>query len=416
MAVRDEEHRLFSSNHLSDLLNARITNALASVGKTDANELLQRPPNRTVDSLFEQFRILATRLKTDEMTGEVGEDVVDVRGDFRRAIVDNGHPVNVPAARIEYQIPFTGPNIFDFRPSRFTLHPPRGQILSNVLVVSSLIPSDVLTEQRQPCVDSLRREISKIEEYLSWIATDLEAWEPELRGAIARSVERRRAELLAMRDTEAMLGVPIVRDEALANTYSVPVPQRRPPPRPRRQRTYGTFKPEPAISDEDFTSIVTDIGSVLAGFERFAITHERASEEQLRDQIVVFLNAIYGGGSAESFSKRGKTDIYLPWESSAVFLAECKWWAGERAFRDKCLPQLLDRYIVWRDTHTAVVLFIKNKDVSAVISKAVESIREHPRYVNDASQVDGFRTFILHQDGDEERQLRLALLTAAITP
>ena len=128
------------------------------------------------------------------------------------------------------------------------------------------------------------------------------------------------------------------------------------------------------------------------------------------------LNAIYGEASAESFSKRGKTDIYLPWENNAVFLAECKWWSGQKAFKDAALPQLLDRYIVWRDTHTAMVLFIKNRDASAVIPKAIESIKQHPRYVKEDAPIDRFRTFVLHQDGDEDRQLRLALLTAAIIP
>lgn len=70
----------------------------------------------------------------------------------------------------------------------------------------------------------------------------------------------------------------------------------------------------------------------------------------------------------------------MPYEDGqAVFLAECKWWTGEKAFAEKALPQLLDGYVVWRDTHAAMILFIRNKDASAVIDKGDRRDQEaHP--------------------------------------
>lgn len=412
----DRVEPLFSSQHLSELLDARMASALASVDAIDSNEILQRPPEQVIDELFHDYRVPSTKLDRDGRVGKLDETKVDVRGDFSRAIYDTSRPVLVPATRIEYRVPFIGPNLFGHRPNRYSLGPPRARIEGSNVVVSCSIPNDVLEKQRQPAIDELNREIDKIEEHLSWISNDLDKWEPQLRRAIESRVQKRRSDLLMMLDTASMLGVPIIRDDAVAKTLAVPVPRRRPAPRPQTGSAYESFTPEPSISEEDFEKIVTDIGSVLAGFERFPIAHANASEEHLRDQIVVSLNAIYGGGSAESFSKKGKTDIYLPWENNAVFLAECKWWHGQKKFRDEALPQLLNRYIVWRDTHTAIVLFIKNKDVSAIISKATNSIREHPRFVKDASSISSFPTFILHQDGDEDRWLKLALLTAAIIP
>ena len=414
MATSDSRRPLFSSEQLSNLLDSRVASARASVAKIAANEILQRPPERIADELFHDYTLEPARLDRERMVGKVNETEVDVRGDFRRAIHDYSRPTLVSATRIELRVPFVGSNLFGYRASRFTLAPPSARIEGSDVVVSRSIPNDVLEERRQAAINELSREIDKIEEHLLWIANDLESWESQLRDAIRGAVQRRRSDLLVMQDTESMLGVPIVRDGTVAKTLAVPVPERRPSPRPKTRGNYQEFMPEPGISEEDFENIVTDIGSVLAGFERLPIVHKDANEEHLRDQIVVSLNAIYGGGSAESFSKKGKTDIFLPWEDNAVFLAECKWWTGQKAFRDQALPQLLDRYVVWRDTHVAMILFIRNKDVSAVIAKSVESIREHPRYVTDATRVDRFETFVLHQDGDEDRQLRLALLTAAI--
>lgn len=238
--------------------------------------------------------------------------------------------------------------------------------------------------------------------------------EDSVETAIETAVTNRKSALLEMRNIETQLGVPIERDDAVAETYVVPVPKRRPPIQPIDRRTYEPFEPEPCISEEDFSNIITDIGKALAMFERLPVTHIEAREVRLRDQIIVQLHSIYGAGSAETFSKRGRTDIYLPWSDHAVFIAECKWWKGPKAFKDKVLPQLLDRYIVWRDTHAAIVLFIRNKNVSSVIDRAIELIKQHPRFVSDAPPIGEVKTFMLHKDGDEDRQLRLALLTAPI--
>ena len=140
-----------------------------------------------------------------------------------------------------------------------------------------------------------------------------------------------------------------------------------------------------------------------------------APEEHLRNEIITALQP-QGPATGESYSKRGKSDIYLPHAENAVFLAECKWWGGKKAFAEEALLQLLDRYVIWRDTHTAMILFIRNKNATTVINKAVDAIRSHPRFVAELERIGDVRTFRLHHDGDEARFLRLALLTAVIVP
>ena len=158
-----------------------------------------------------------------------------------------------------------------------------------------------------------------------------------------------------------------------------------------------------------------DILTTTRTFERLAVTYADMHEERLRDQILAMLHTVYGSATAETFSKRDKTDIYLPWEGDGpVFIAECKWWAGPKTFAEHDLPQMLDRYVVWRDTHTAMVLFIRNKDITAVIASAEKIIRDHPRCLRDASPIHGAPVFVLHKDGDRDREIKLALVTAAI--
>ena len=65
----------------------------------------------------------------------------------------------------------------------------------------------------------------------------------------------------------------------------------------------------------------------------------------------------------------------------------------------------LFRYLVWRDTKAAILLFIRNKDVTAVIAKAARKIEAHPNYKRRGlSQTDDRLDFIMHADDDAERE------------
>src|SRR4029077_3780088 len=70
--------------------------------------------------------------------------------------------------------------------------------------------------------------------------------------------------------------------------------------------------------------------------------------------------AYEGDAAGETFNFQSKTDILIRKDGKNVFIAECKFWKGEKAFGET-LDQLLS-YLSWRDTKTAVVLFNRNAD------------------------------------------------------
>ena len=415
MAIHIEGSVLFAQGWLSDALDNRAQQVRNAIFGINADELLHRPSDKVIFEILDKYRFPKVCLDRNRITAPpVVETSVD-RGNFRRDI-SNIRSANIPAARISLRIPYSGPSgLFQTMPDIHTSRHPHGHIDSdNSIVVSCLVTNDVLTEQSDEAIANLYGVIDNIEKWLGWINEQLDEWEIQLRAVIETAVTNRRSALLEMRNIEVQLGVPIERDDAVAETYAVPVLERRQAVKPVARRTYEPFEPEPCISEIGFGNIITDIGKVLAMFERLAVTHIEAKEERLRDQIIVQLHSIYDAGSAETFSKRGKTDIYLPWNGHAVFIAECKWWKGPKVFENEVLPQLLDRYIVWRDTHAAIILFIRNRNVSSVIDRAIGLIKQHPRFVADAPPIGEVKTFMLHKNGDEDRQLRLALLTAPI--
>lgn len=409
---------LFARGDLRPWLERRHRDALAEVGRVGADEVLTRPPEQIADEIIERYLVPEPRLDQDGMTGGVADERIDVSDDFMRAVYDRSTPTYIDGSRIAFRVPFAGlPEVLQMRAGTFGFNPPRAIVGNGYLTVFRDVAADVLERDREGVVASIRDEIAKINTYLGYSRKDIAEANERLRDGVRRAAEARRAKVLADRDTEAMLGVPLHRDQEVARTYRVQPVTRRYVTPARRTRPEEPFAPEPAITEDDFANIIGDIITTTRTFERLAVTYADMREERLRDQILAMLHTVYGSTTAETFSKRGKTDIYLPWEGGgSVFLAECKWWSGPKNFTEHDLPQLLDRYIVWRDTHAAMVLFIRNKDVTAVIASAEKIIRDHPRYLRDAAPLHGAPVFVLYKDGDHDREFELALVTAAIHP
>lgn len=131
--------------------------------------------------------------------------------------------------------------------------------------------------------------------------------------------------------------------------------------------------------DEGFTTIFDTIVGVTRAVERVPGTFSGMPEESLRYVLLVALDNQFGPSGDETFSRHGKTDTLITYEgdTTAVFIAECKWWRGateSRAGVDQILGCL-----VWRDTKAAVVLFIDRADVTSVIQKVEAVLTPHAR-------------------------------------
>lgn len=403
---------LFCSENLDSRLTKIERAAAAAVQNLSCEDILSKSPEDTLASVQDAYDRERTRLNRDTTRSRRTDTRIDVQRDFARG-GPYGYPVYVSGAKIELVTTFTGPDVFALRPRTFSTSTPWGYIKNNTIVVGCRIPLDVLEKERDGAAKEMKKSIDRIEAILQQIETDTDRWESQLHDRLRKEIDTRRKNCLAMQETSRLLGFPTEDDSV--DTYIVPIPRRQPKVRTASPRTREPARADPRISDEDFTSIIADIQRTLASFERLPQGRVDAPEEHLRNEIIAALQP-QGPATGESYSKRGKSDIYLPHAGNAVFLAECKWWRGKTAFAGEALPQLLDRYVTWRDTHTAMILFIRNKNATAVINEAVDAIGSHPRFVAELERIGDVRTFRLHHDGDEARFLRLALLTAVIVP
>lgn len=130
----------------------------------------------------------------------------------------------------------------------------------------------------------------------------------------------------------------------------------------------------------EYSKILECVHSIGQMFERLPSTYAGKDEESLRDHILVTLQGLVSGSATgESFNKRGKTDILVRNGGTNEFVGECKFWRGKAVYLDT-ISQLL-RYLSWRDTNTAVIIFVPNNDFSSVLEKVAEYTAEHPQYI-----------------------------------
>ena len=74
------------------------------------------------------------------------------------------------------------------------------------------------------------------------------------------------------------------------------------------------------------------------------------------------------------------------------------------------LDQLLG-YLVWRDTKAALLLLIRDANVTDVVGKALAAINSHPSHKRPGKiSTEERHDFVLHANGDTNREIRLAFL------
>ena len=103
-------------------------------------------------------------------------------------------------------------------------------------------------------------------------------------------------------------------------------------------------------------------------------------EEARRHVILDALNTRYrGAGAAEAFNFGGHTDIRVQHEGRNLFVAECKFWDGAVKFT-KTLDQLFG-YQAWRDTKLAILMFVRERDLTTIVERGKAALEEHSQFV-----------------------------------
>jgi hypothetical protein len=406
-----KQNHLFNSRELRVELAGRLQEIAQQVERWDADLVLSTPTPDLVASLIEDYGVEPLVLHEERMEQfPVQETKIDVSGDHNRAIFDRSRPFMMPGSVVTVAIPFDGhPALLTMQPSQHLIgQAPLGRIDGSEIVLT-YAAVDPTADQIRSFVNG---QLTLIRKLVAWVNDDIRTFSEQLPGQAEGLVERRRTHLQRDRGLEGALGIPVRRRSDAPRP--VPLVRKRLGLQ-RVKRPAGAdkkYQDEYAIDQAQYGEVIDIILGMGRAFERSPTTFAKLDEDQLRDHILLQLNGTFEGqAGGELFNGEGKTDILVRVEDRNVFIGECKIWHGERRFAD-AIDQLLG-YLVWRDTKSALVLFIREKDASAIIDKAEYVIRRHANFKRDgppSGDASSLRNVVMHQTGDAAREIEVALL------
>jgi hypothetical protein len=230
------------------------------------------------------------------------------------------------------------------------------------------------------------------------------SWNNDLRNIANSYFQFQKNKYQQENDFFAAINVKVNKDTA--SVFAAPTIKKKIIPQPIVSKD-KEFSSEPIMAKEMYNDVLKVIYDFGKGMERKPSIYQGKDEEGLRDQFLLILETRYEGttASGETFNREGKTDIILKYsgDGSNLFVAECKFWHGLSEFL-KAISQLFDRYLTWRDSKAAVLLFVTNKDFTNVLQTIMTEIKNHPYYVKEnGTRGETSFSYIFHLPQDENK-------------
>ena len=403
--MRDRQH-LFSHSDWASVEQYQLQQLRKEVNAVDADRLLNTAADDLARFFEAKFHIEVPVLSRDDIVVDQREAQIDVRYDPMRWIEDQSRPFYIAGTEVQVEIPFTGQSqVFEIRPTSYTLSPPSAEVKDSMLVVR--ISGTSLTPERVQ--QSITQTLGEIESHLSTLRSNAAGLNQQLFSQAKSIIESRKEKLLADRNLVGALGFKMKQRDGTQLTYAAPEVRRKLTPA-MPAASFTPYKPEPVLIPEDYEHILNVLDNMAHVMERSPSAFHGMDEEALRTHFLVQLNGHYEGqATGETFNYEGKTDILVRSDGKNIFIAECKFWSGAKKLSDT-LNQLLG-YSSWRDTKTAVIVFNRNRNFTHVLSAIPDATKSHPNFMRvlPGSTETCFRYCFAHRD-DPNRELLLTIL------
>jgi hypothetical protein len=394
-----QDDLLFFKANINALTDAQQRNMGGEIQGLDPDRLLNTPVDDLVAYFAQKYRIEVPTLHRDQA-------LLDEPRETYQEVNDYGRQIRIPSTLIKLTVPFDGDQDMCYvRPSTFDTAPPRAAVTSDGVVLELVIRS---SEQDQ-VKNTLNRALDDIERYLGWQRPTIEAFNANLAGQARQAIEARRARLLQDRNLVSGLGFAVKPRAGAPQTYAAPQARRKIEPKlPPASST--PFKPEPVLQEQHYQHILNVIDNMTVVMERSPTAFAEMGEEDIRQHYLVQLNGHFeGAATGETFNHQGKTDILIRVDGKNIFIAECKFWRGEKQFIET-VDQILS-YLSWRDTKAAIILFNRNKDFSQVLAKIKEAMaaRQHRKHGPKVESETRFR-YVFGNPSDHSREIILTVV------
>lgn len=408
---------LFNRSYLSEYTDKRLRQVLAGFQNMSEDEVLSRSTDDLVTELIGRAHLEPIIIGNEPKNGDVKEGVIDIQDPFGW---NGSRTVKQQVFNLSAVYEFSGDvDLFYYCPQTsiaFTTIQADIDVNRSCLTVhASLIAQDEMDSDAAR--KALKDEIDMIRKETGYVSTDVTEYNASLGAKIKPAIEQRKKRLQSRRNLAGALGFPLTKRQDAPRSVPIARKQLSVARMSATVKSRTPYTDEPALTNDQYEEVIGVIKSTILAMERTPSVVADKDEEGIRDFILVQLNGTFkGNATGETFVKTGKTDILVKVEDRHVFVGECKWWKGEKAF-SSAIDQLLG-YLPWRDEKAALLVFINQKDASAVIEKADKTIRAHSTFkrVGKTSTDPQFRrNFILGHPDDPEREITMAVLFAVFS-
>lgn len=290
----------------------------------------------------------------------------------------------------------------NYRPGTFNTCPPEAFVRKNGIDLQYICRDRDSTQIER----HFEATLTEIKDYIGWLQQDVALYRSDLRQRADTLVAVRMEKLIEARRAANATKFKMRRREGAEATFKLPEKKKRLRPTGYKS-TEGTIRTLELADYDDILRVVKNMTLVI---ERSPNAFKNMKEEDLRQHFLVQLNGQYeGDATGETFNFNGKTDIVIRVEGENVFISECKFWGGPVAFT-ATVDQILE-YATWRDTILALLIFNRNKDLSAVLQQIPSLLVSHANFVRMIPYEDetGFRCIVHHRD-DKQRHMMLTVL------
>ena len=382
------------NNHIQSLIDGKSEDYILNVNETEYT-----------NSLVDEYTVSPLNIDFENKSITGYEKQIPAEDFLPYFNVEEGHTYKKLA--VIYHLPYTGnESLLECYPSTriaFTTE----VFLDNQCLCFEVISLD---ENAEEIKGKAERILDDLKTQLGYLATEVDRYITSLPAVVKQLFQERRQYFLDKNQKLAFLGVPVKKREDLPETYTIPTPEFRKSVNVEPRVTEKGYKIEPKLPDSAYQDILQTIHDLGKQFERLPAIYNGKDEEALRDHILFYLEPSFeGSATGETFNKSGKTDILIRHENSNVFIAECKFWNGQQSYLD-AITQLL-KYLTWRDSKSAVIMFVRNKDLSSVIQTAEEVTSTHSNYLGFVDKKhDTWLNYRFHINGDPNREVKLGVL------
>lgn len=305
---------------------------------------------------------------------------------------------------ITYYLPFDGDKeLLEFKPKTRTMWTRRIFLKNNCVCfnIDYTTDSQQMSNEIEKVKDNIQNQYHNLEK-------EVKEYNLSLHPKISSYFKSHKERIIEKNNTISSIGIPLRRKND-AQTYAVSTPKKKKILHIEPKITENNNL-EPTISQEDYNFILELIYEGGKVFERLPSTSSNKDEETLRDHLIFILTPHFEGSvTGETFNKSGKTDILLRHKNTNVFVAECKFWRGIKSYY-AAIDQLLS-YLTWRDSKTALILFVDNKEITSVLEQINNKTENHKNFIRkDKPTSESWLNYTFHLNDDKNRELKLAVL------